>query len=333
MSYKVGIIVDKPCTNEYNTEMKHTDEQREITADAVSQILSKKYKTEKIIADEKIIEVLSKNAFDIVFNLSTGARGESRQSQVPAILEMLGIPYVGSGILAHSLALNKAMAKQIFCFHKVPTPGFQIFHTDEEEADPGLKFPIIVKPACEGSGFGIHKDSVVHDEEALGRKVRELLTKYQPPVIAEEFIEGREFTVGIIGNGKGKVVLPIMEIDFEDVPEQYGKFYTFEVKSHCGDKTKYYCPAKISSDLEREIAESVTRAFEALECRDIARVDVRVRDNKPYIIEINSLPGLKPEYSDLPKMAMAAGISYEELINTILDEAIKRIKSKKNLCF
>lgn len=328
MSYSVGIITDKPGTVPDNREMKHADAQKEITANAISQILSEKYRIEKIVADEKIIEVLSRKDFDIVFNLSVGIRGESRQSQIPAILEMLGIPYIGSGILAHSLALNKAAAKQIFCFHKVPTPSFQVFYTGEGEKDPDLKFPLIVKPACEGSGFGIHKDSVVNDAEALKSKVRELLLKYQPPVLVEEFIEGREFTVGVIGNGRDKIVLPIMEIDFTDVPDKYGKFYTFEVKHDWGDKTGYHCPAKISAELEREITEGVTGAYEALGCRDIARVDVRVRDNKPYIIEINSLPGLEPGYSDLPKMAEAAGISYQELIYKILDVAIKRVKEE-----
>ncbi|MHB1393305.1 MAG: D-alanine--D-alanine ligase family protein [Clostridia bacterium] len=327
MGYKVGLIVDKTSTEDNSQEMKHADLQKEATANIVSQILGDKYETEKIVADEKIIEVLSKKDFNIIFNLSTGNRGESRQSQIPAVLEMLGLPYVGSGVLAHALALNKAVAKQIFNFHKVPTPSFQMFYTGEEEIDQSLVFPLIVKPACEGSGFGIHKDSVVYNEEALLKKAKELLSLYQPPVLVEEFIGGREFTVGIIGNGKDKVILPIMEIDFEDIPEEYGRFYTFEVKNDWGDKTKYHCPAAISAELEKEIIKHVTRAFEALECRDFARIDVRVRDDEPYIIEINSLPGLQPVYSDLPKMANAAGIPYEELINRIFDEAIKRVKS------
>ncbi len=331
MNYKVGLIVDKTSAEDKSQEMKHADLQKEVTADIVNQILSKRYATEKIVADDKIIEALSKKDFDIVFNLSTGVRGESRQSQIPAVLEMLGVPYVGSGILAHSLALNKAVAKQIFYFHKVPTPNFQIFYTVEEVIDKSLIFPLIVKPACEGSGFGIHKDSVIYNEEALLNKAKELLRQYQPPVLVEEFIEGREFTVGIIGNGKDKVVLPIMEIDFEDIPEEYGKFYTFEVKHDWGNETKFHCPAAISAELEKEIIKHVTRAFEALECRDVARVDVRVRDDKPYIIEINSLPGLQPVYSDLPKMANTAGMSYEELINRILEEAIKRVENNKKL--
>lgn len=333
MSYKIGLIVDMPSEAANNDEVRHTDEQKEETGDVIIQILSKWYETEKIIADEKIMERLARKDIGIVFNLSTGIRGESRQSQIPAVLEMLGIPYVGSGILAHSLALNKAVAKQIFCFYQISTPCFQVFYTGEEEVDKNLAFPIIVKPACEGSGFGIHRDSVVHNEEALLKRVKELLELYQPPVLAEEFIEGREFTVGIIGNGWDKKVLPIMEIDFEDVPEEYGKFYTFEVKTDFGHKTKYHCPATLSAELEKEITESALGAFDALGCRDIARVDIRVKGGKAYIIEINSLPGLKPVFSDLPKMAEAAGMSYEELIVKIFEEAVMRIEGSNKLLF
>lgn len=329
MRHKIGLIVDRRSDNANNEELRHADKQREETAAAVRKILGRKYEIEEITADEGIIEKLSRKEIDIAFNLSTGVQGESRQSQIPAILEMLGIPYVGSGILAHSLALNKAMAKKVFCFHQISTPCFQIFDTGEEAVDKNLDFPVIVKPACEGSGFGIHKDSVVYDAGALLKKVRELLDTYQPPVLAEAFIEGREFTVGIIGNGKDKTVLPVLEIDFGNIPEEYGKFYTFEVKTGFGETVKYLCPAPLSTELEKEIIKNASEAFDALGCRDIARVDVRVRDHKAYIIEINSLPGLEPGYSDLPKMAEAAGIPYEELILKIFEEAVKRIGSNK----
>ena len=329
MSYKIGLVVDKLNIETHNKEANCADEQKEVTADKINEVLSKEYKVAKIVADENIIKELSNSNVDIVFNLSTGIKGESRQSQLPAIFEMIGIPYVGSGILAHAMALNKSEAKQIFKFYGIPTPNCQVFNTGLEEMNTDLKFPLIVKPACEGSGFGIHKDSVVYNEKDLYKKVRELLKQYQPPVLVEEFIEGREFTVGIIGNGEDKIVLPILEIDFSDIPEEYGKFYTFEVKTDFGDETNFYCPAPICKGIEKAIKENASNAFDALGCRDIARVDVRLKDDRPYIIEINSLPGLKPVYSDLPKMAEAAGMSYEELIMQILKAAIKRIESRR----
>jgi len=261
-----------------------------------------------------------------VFNLSTGIRGESRQSQVPAILEMLGIPYVGSGVLAHSLALNKAFAKKILKFHKVPTAYFQEFYTGEEELDPNLKFPVIVKPACEGSGFGIHRNSLVNSEKDLYKKVKELLKTYQPPALVEEYIDGREYTVGIIGNGKSKTVLPIVEINFDMVTEEYDKFNTFESKHGRGGQKQIICPAKLSEGQKKIIEKSALMAFEALKCRDFARVDIRVKDNTAYVLEINSLPGLQRGYSDFPLMAKTAGMSYEDLILKILDVAMKRYK-------
>jgi D-alanine-D-alanine ligase len=288
--------------------------------------LNTKYDVEQILADEKIIERLLDSKIELAFLLTTGIRGESRQSQIPAILEMLGIPYVGSGVLAHALALNKAVAKKNFDYHQVATPRFQNYQGVEECLNADMKFPLIVKPACEGSGFGIHKDSVVHNERELKKKVGSLLREYEPPVLVEEYIDGREFTVGIIGNGKDKIILPIMEINFDQVPEKYGKFNTFEVKTICGDETKFYCPAPINSKLEKLMKENVSKAFDALGCRDLSRVDIRVKDDKPYVIEINSLPGLEPIYSDLPKMAEQAGITYDQLIFKIVDIAIKRIR-------
>lgn len=326
MSYKIGLVVDMPNIQVDNEESRSADEQKRITAEKITEVLSKKYEVVNIVADEKIIEKLKNSNVDIVFNLSTGVRGESRQSQIPAILEMLGIPYVGSGVLAHAMALDKSVAKQIFRYHNVPTPNFQIFHDGDGKLNPELKFPLIVKPACEGSGFGIHGDSVVYDEEAVYRKVSQLLSQYQPPVLVEEFIEGREFTVGVIGNGSDKTILPILEIDFKDIPEEYGRFYSFEVKANLGHKTHYYCPAPISSEIESKMKAAVSKAFDALGCRDLARVDVRLKDDEPYIIEINSLPGLKPIYSDITKMAQAAGMSYDDLIMKIFEEAARRVE-------
>lgn len=327
MKYKIGLLYDPIHQEDEKTEeFKHIDHQKEITKDEIYKILDTKYKVEKIIADEKIIERLLKSKIDLAFLLTTGIKGESRQSQVPAVLEMLGIPYIGSGILAHALALNKDVAKKIFNYHNITTPNFQIFYGIEKTMDKTMKFPLIAKPSNEGSGFGIHKDSIVHSEKELKKKVEILLREYKPPVLVEEFIEGREFTVGIIGNGKDKTVFPIMEIDFEQVPEKYGKFNSFEAKTICFDKVKLTCPALINSKLEKLLKEHALKAFDAIGCRDLARVDIRVKDDKPYLIEINSLPGLEPLYSDFPNMAEKAGIDYEQLIFKIVDVAVERVR-------
>lgn len=332
MNLKIGVIYDKPPVDvKYSIESRSADKQKQTTKEEICSVLRKKYDVVEVLADDQIIQSLTDSKIDLAFPLCTGITGESRQSQVPAILEMLGIPYIGSGILAHSLALNKSKAKQIFDYNNISTPTFQSFHTTEERLNPDLKFPLIVKPSCEGSGFGIHKDSVVYNEQDLIKKVNALLKKYQPPVLVEEFIEGRELTVGIIGNGDSKQVLPIMEIDFEDVPEDVGKFYTYEVKCDFGEETKYLCPAQVSKSAEKAILSSAQRAFDVLGCKDLARVDVRLQGNQPYIIEINSLPGLKPEYSDLPKMASKTNLCYDDLIFKIVDSSIERLNIEQTL--
>jgi D-alanine-D-alanine ligase len=315
MRLKIGLISDKPqgetnCT----AETKHTDIQKKSTNEEIYKVLKKKYDVVEIIADNRIIKNLIESKIDLAFPLCTGISGESRQSQVPAILEMLR---------------NKAVAKQIFAYNNILTPSFQIFNTAGENFNMNLKFPLIVKPSCEGSGFGIHKDSVVYNKQDLMGKIKSLLKSYCPPVLAEEFIKGREFTIGIIGNGSEKRFLPIMEINFDDVPEKFGKFYTFEVKSQLSEKTKYICPASINKDIELKIKNSAGRAFDALGCRDFARVDVRLKEDQPYVLEINSLPGLKSQYSDLPKMALKEGLSYDELIFNIVEISIRRINKDK----
>lgn len=331
MRLKVGVIFDKPqkyvnCT----VEERCADNQKQTTKDEICKVLKKRYDVVEIMADKKIINSLTESKIDLAFPLCTGIAGECRQSQIPAILEMLGIPYVGSGILGHSLALSKCTAKQIFDYNNISTPAFQIFNTINGKLDLNLHFPLIVKPSCEGSGFGIHKDSVVYNKKELIKKVKSLLEEYQPPVLVEEFIEGRELTVALIGNGNKKRLLPMMEINFDNIPEEFGKFYTFEVKSQFGEKTKYLCPAPLKSKIEQSIKDNAQRAFDAIGCKDFARVDIRLRGDKPYILEINSLPGLKPQYSDLPKMALKAGLSYDDLIFEIVETSIRRIKKDKD---
>lgn len=329
MKFKIGVIYDKLQAEVNDTkEAKSADKQKITTKEEICKVLKQRYDVVEIEANSGIIQKLLKSKIDLAFPLCTGIKGESRQSQIPAILEMLEIPYIGSGILGHALALSKSTAKQIFDYNNISTPSFQIFNTSNEKLNSNLEFPLIVKPSCEGSGFGIYKDSVVYNEDELMEKVDSLLSKYQPPVLVEEFIEGRELTVGVIGNGDSKKVLPIMEINFDDVPKEFGDFYTFEVKSKFGDKTKYICPAPIPSNTKKAIKKNVEKAFDVLGCKDIARVDIRLKKDKPFILEINSLPGLKPIYSDLPKMASKAGIAYEDLIYGIVETAIERVRKK-----
>ncbi|KPU45527.1 D-alanine--D-alanine ligase [Oxobacter pfennigii] len=325
MSFKIGLVYDKsrmPVRS--NRESVKEDEQKNITRDRVREILKEKYEVLDFEAGEELGYKLKNNKVDMVFNLSTGIRGESRQAQVPAILEMLGIPYIGSGVLAHAIALDKSMAKKAFLFHGINTPKFQVVKGDNFVFDRSLNFPVIVKPACEGSGIGIYKDSLVHNEKELKNQVDKLRSEYNQTILVEEFIIGREFTCGIIGNSDETTVFPLMETDFSDVPEEYGRFNTFEVKSDHWQLAKYYCPADVDEILRSKIEDAAIGAYNALGCRDFSRVDIMVKDNTPYVLEINTLPGLKEGYSDFVRMANKGGIDYASLIYKIINTARKR---------
>ena len=211
----------------------------------------------------------------------------------------------------------------------MPTPEFISIHNKDELSrlkNKNIRFPVIVKPCDEGSGRGIHQDSLIYDMNSLMKKVEEELLVYNPPIMINEYIEGREFTVGILGNGDALTVLPILEISFEKLPTNLAKFYSFEVKSHYGDKTIFRCPALLDNSLRQKIEDIAKKAYKALNIKDYARIDIRLRGDTPYVLEINSLPGLQKDYSDITKMASACGLGYGGLIYKIVNSAINRYK-------
>jgi len=280
-------------------------------------------------ADEDSYEKLKKQRPDIVFSRAEGIRGESRESHIPAFLEMLGIPYVGSNVLTTAIALDKAMTKVVLSFHGVNTPRFQLFEKKDAPLDPSLPFPTILKPNREGSSMGIDTDNVVYDERSLRRKLTQMLTKYKEPILAEEFIEGREFSVGLLGNENLRV-LPILEIDFSKFPKEVGTVYGQRAKTVLDSSANYVCPALVLEEERERIGEMARRSFFALGCRDFARVDMRMNSSgEIFVLEINPLPGLdynteEDELSFYPIMAKAAGMDYSEMIKQILDAAIER---------
>ena len=281
---------------------------------------------------------------DICFNISEGHLGDSREAHVPAILEMLRIPYTGSGVLTLALSLDKPMTKRVLAYHGLPTPAFQVFERADEELDPDMQFPLFVKPSREGTGMGVSPESIVHDEQQLREQLRRQLARYEQPILCEQYIEGREVTVGVVGNLIGPVAwripeneeaprvqrglefLPPMEIDV-DRYETEGGIYTSRIKTDLVDEFYWTCPADLSEAQVRELNWLTAATFRVTGCRDVARVDFRLDrhdDERPYILEINPLPGLNPAYSDLCIEARARGWSYEQLVNRILDEALER---------
>lgn len=267
---------------------------------------------------------IGKQRIDLAFNMTEGLQGSCREAQVPAFLEMLGIPFTGASALTLALTLDKPTAKKIFAYHGVKTPRFMTVPPGETTDDVALPFPLFVKPAGEGSSIGITPASVVHDAAALAEQVARVHGQYGQAALVEEFLPGREFTVGIIGNAPPET-LPILEINYDAVPPDHGPVYSYQFKQEWDDDSLYLCPAPVTPDLAKALRETALAAYRVTRCRDMARVDLRLdKDGVPHVLEINPIPGLVPDFSDLPRMAAAAGWSYNGLVNRIVAEAAAR---------
>jgi D-alanine-D-alanine ligase len=296
--------------------------------------------------DLSLIELLPPYQPDLCFNICEGHAGDSRESHVPVLLEMLRIPYTGSGVLTLALTLDKPMTKRVLSYHDLPTPPFQALERANEPLEPELVFPLFVKPSREGTGMGISARSIVNNEEELRERVAEVLERYQQPALVERYIRGREVTVGVLGNltapvarrlpqdlqarrvERGLSFLPALEVALEAYPESEGGVYTNRIKSEWADRFQYRCPAPLPESVVERLNFLTAAAFRITGCRDVARMDFRLDeddDDMPYILEINPLPGLAPGVSDLVIEAEAAGMSHAGLVNAIVQHAAARL--------
>ncbi|MFH1440557.1 MAG: ATP-grasp domain-containing protein [Candidatus Omnitrophota bacterium] len=292
----------------------------DVIADAIK---SQGFKTKKIGNVTNLLEKINNlDDIDIVFNISEGLSGRNRESQVPILLEMAGIPFVGADALTLALTLDKIMAKRIFISEGILTPKFfEIKNSDVFNIEENLKFPLIVKPRFEGSSKGLTENSRVENMEELKKQSEYIINTYKQPALVEEFISGQEFTVVIIGN-ENIEVMPIVQIKIDGKLKLNDKFYTFARIT--SDRLEYICPARISSELSRKISDIALRTYKAVECRDFGRVDFRVdNEGNPYVLEINPLPSLSTE-DTFQIVAEQTGITYEQLIGKILNYALER---------
>ncbi len=328
----------------------------EETVNAVRDAIAERYNVVMIEANEQAYNKLLSIRPDFVFNIAEGLHGASREAQIPAILEMLKIPYLGSDPLTLGICLDKARAKEILAYHRIPTAGFNVIHSMSDlsaegavpagrrldslsrqgsasgEEDVRLKFPAMVKPLHEGSSKGIYNSCVVRNPDELASEVKIILDTYNEPALVEDFLPGREFTVALMGNGDDVNVLPIVEIKFDALPAGVNPIYSYEAKWIWDQRENpldvFECPAKLTDPLRHEITKTCGDAYRVLNCRDWSRIDVRLDvHGKPNIMEINPLPGILPRSEDnscFPKAARAAGLSYNQLINAVLDVAMKR---------
>jgi D-alanine-D-alanine ligase len=278
-------------------------------------------------ATAELPQKLAQAQVDLVFNIAEGFKGRNRESQVPAMLELLDIPYTGSDPAVLSIALDKALAKRIVGQQGILTPDFILMATGRERLPKEIRFPAIVKPVAEGSSKGVFGKSVVQSEAELREIAREMAARYRQPALVENYVAGREFTVGLLGERRPKV-LPIMEVVF--LGDNPTPVYDFETKLDWDKRVRYEVPAQLDAGAQREIERAARAVFTGLGCRDVARVDFRMDpEGRVYFLECNPLPGLTPGWSDLVLIAQAGGLDYGALINEILACAIRRYHERE----
>jgi D-alanine-D-alanine ligase len=287
-----------------------------------------------IPADSNLPYALKAAKPDICVNIAEGLGGDAREAQVPALLELLKIPYTGSRVLTNAIALDKTLTKRIWRDRRLPVAPFQEFITGEEPLRPDLRFPLFVKPAREGTGMGVDARAIVNNEGELRERARYVVNLYKQPALVETYLSGREFTVAVMGRTDSKLYslhpewydadgfhrFPILELDSTRsvTPGVYG----LEAKAQSiGSQGApgYICPAQVEPDLAKKLQHYAWRGHHLLGALDVSRIDFRLdREGNPCLLEINPLPGLTPDYSDLCLIANAGGISYTELILEIL---------------
>ncbi len=274
-------------------------------------------------ATDELPDRLRRSRPDIVFNIAEGRRGRAREAQVPSMCNFYGIPFTGSDETTLCVALDKALTKRLLATHRIRTPKYKVARAATRETFSGVPFPVIVKPNAEGSSKGIGNFSVAENRGELNRILTKNMGLYRQDMLVEEYVDGREFTVGILGNGPGARVFPPMEIVYRN--RNRFSIYSFEVKKDYQAQIRYECPADIDADTQSEIMDMARGIYTVLECRDFARIDFRLsRAGRPYFIEINPLPGLAPGYSDFPMLAGFCGMDYDTLVCSVLDAALKR---------
>lgn len=292
------------------------------------------HQTVFIQADENLPFALREEKPDICFNIAEGVGGDAREAQVPALLELMQIPYTGSRVLTNGISLDKTLTKRIWRDRRLPVAPFQEFHIGDETLRTDLEFPLFVKPAREGTGMGVDMNAIVKNEQELRERTGYIINTYHQPALVETFLPGREFTVGILGRADAKLYsrhpewyekdgfhrFPILELDM--TRSVTPMVYSQEAKSKdVGEEGApgYMCPADVEPELAKKMKYFALRAHLLLNTLDVSRTDIRLdAQGNPRLMEINTLPGLTPNYSDLCLQSAAEGIRYEDLILEIL---------------
>ncbi len=293
------------------------------TVRAVADVLKKVGKTEILSFDASLIKRLTKD--DVIFNLAIGKRHDFLQGTISAIMEGLGNEFVGSPAYTHYVCLDKFTTKSLLNSYGIPTPAGTLFDGSYFVGDIPAP-PLIVKPVAEGSGIGVESDSLCDSIEMAKKVAKKKFEEFKEPIIIEKYLDGAELTVGVIGFGSELKVLPSLEIDFSNLPKGVERFYSKRVKEEYASQTIYRCPALLSEKVQREVLDIAKKTFEVTKARDYLRIDMRLDKDQPYVIEVNSMPGLDPQNSDIPKMIKAMSKDYEWLIKYVIKRAIQSLE-------
>ena len=294
---------------------------KESTIEGIEQDIEKAgHHVERIGNSQSLMKALLEGKrWDMVFNITEGLYGEGRESLVPALLDSYKIPYVFSGPVTLGISLNKGFAKQIVRDYGVNTPKFHVVAQAADIEKVNLEYPLFAKPISEGTGKGISSKSLISSKEELEKVCISILSQFNQPVLVEEFLPGREFTVGVIGTGDEAYVPGAMEILYINNTQ---KIYSYDNKENYEDRIEYQA---VTGEMLEECKKVALGSWKALNCCDGGRVDVKIdRFGKMSFIEVNPLAGLNPVTSDLPILCGLNGMSFQELINEILKSAIKR---------
>jgi D-alanine-D-alanine ligase len=328
-SMKIGITYDLKADLPHDADLPD-DHQEEFdgpaTVEAVASVIRGMGHEAVLLGDgrDMLRRVLAEPP-DLVFNFAEGVGvSRSREARVPAVLEMLGIPCTGSDPLTLAVTLDKDQARRLVQSHGGKVPRGQVFDPVADLAAvrslPRLPYTAIVKPAWEGSSKGIRGKCVVDTPGELAAALVARRDQRQP-ILVEEFIAGEELTVGVVGNDPPRIV-GVLRV----VPLQPNKrfVYSLEVKRDYLDRVRYECPPRLPAKVVRAVEDAALLVYRCLGCRDVSRIDFRLRDGVPYFLEVNPLPGLNPQTSDLVILARLSGTPYEDLIRSILRAAMKR---------
>jgi D-alanine-D-alanine ligase len=304
--------------------LSHSLQRHEKTAAAVRECLRRAgQETVTVPVDGALLSRLQKEKPDLVFNTYFGPATRQDQAHVASLMEYARIPFTGGGAACHFIGLSKPLSKQVLASSGLPTPRFFAADggadADRAAGAAGMRFPMIVKAPAEGEGIGLDARSVVSSRAELEAAVGRIVSAWGEPALVEEFMPGREFTVGVLA-GAPASVLPIMEILLDK-----GAIYSYDAKA--GDTVAHACPAALPAREAAVMGSLAVRAGRVIGCRDFWRVDFRLdARGAPQVLEVNTLPGLQPGYSDIVGMAESAGMSYEEIVGSIIDSAARRLR-------